>query len=179
MARRKRVWLAVAVATIIAVGAAYAAIPSPDGVISACYGKRTGVLRVVDAEAGTGCTKSERALSWNQVGPQGPPGGAVETTVVSKTVDWFDPATLPVEGLVEDADTKEVSVECPEGTSLVSGGFDGRKVNSDGNPGLIEGPTIFASAPSGNSWLARARGFVSAEGSFAEWDRLTVFAICG
>src|SRR5829696_762254 len=45
-------------------GAAVAAIPSlPDGTISACYDKKTGVLRVIDAASQT-CTSKEAQLAW-------------------------------------------------------------------------------------------------------------------
>jgi hypothetical protein len=56
-------------------GGAYAAIssiPGPDGVIHGCYKKKKGNLRVVAARKK--CSHSERALSWNQVGRQGPQG---------------------------------------------------------------------------------------------------------
>lgn len=60
-----------------ATGVAFATIPGSDGVVSGCYEKRTGLLRVIDAEAGKRCTSFETAISWNQggpAGPQGPPG---------------------------------------------------------------------------------------------------------
>lgn len=57
-------------------GVAYAAIPANDGVIHACYttsgtviGPSKGTLRVVDE--GERCRSNERALPWNQTGPQG------------------------------------------------------------------------------------------------------------
>lgn len=61
-------------AALVAVigAAAYATIPS-NGVISTCYTKSGGALRVIDASTSS-CGKSETSLSWNQVGPQGPAG---------------------------------------------------------------------------------------------------------
>jgi hypothetical protein len=60
-----------------AVGIGWAAIPSGGGsVISGCYEKRTGVLRVIDAEAGKTCTQWETPISWSQQGPKGDPGVA-------------------------------------------------------------------------------------------------------
>lgn len=52
----------------IALGAgfAYAAIPGTHAVISGCYEKYTGVLRVIDAEAGKKCTRFETPISWSQ-----------------------------------------------------------------------------------------------------------------
>jgi hypothetical protein len=68
----------VTLALILAVtGFAVAAIPSKGGVIRACYGKKTGALRVIDTSkkgrAGK-CGKRERKLAFNQRGPVGPPG---------------------------------------------------------------------------------------------------------
>ena len=60
------------VATALAGGVAWAAIPGPGGVIQGCYKENNGPLRVVDV--GSDCGPSELALSWNQVGPQGPSG---------------------------------------------------------------------------------------------------------
>jgi hypothetical protein len=51
-----------------ATGWALAATPSSSKVLHGCYGKRTGILRVV---SGTKCRKGEKAISWNQKGPQG------------------------------------------------------------------------------------------------------------
>src|SRR5687768_15700904 len=60
-------------------GATYALIPQ-NGVISACYARNTGALRVIDATAT--CRPGEIALTWNQdgvpgaIGPAGPEGDA-------------------------------------------------------------------------------------------------------
>jgi hypothetical protein len=59
----------------LAGGATYALIQQ-DGVISACYTRTTGALRVIDAAVAS-CRAGEIALSWNQAGvpgPQGPEG---------------------------------------------------------------------------------------------------------
>ncbi len=75
--RRRRILIAAASATGLALiggGIAYAGgvIPGSGGVISACYQKAQGQLRVVPA--GQKCRPSEKALSWNQTGPQGATG---------------------------------------------------------------------------------------------------------
>lgn len=60
---------------LLIVGGAYAAassIPGPGGVISSCYQKNNGNLRVV--KSGKKCKKSETALSWNQKGVTGATG---------------------------------------------------------------------------------------------------------
>ncbi len=64
-------------AVLAAVGVGYAAIPSADGVIHSCYNASSnpsGQLRIIDAEAGGKCAKNEKALDFNQRGPQGPKG---------------------------------------------------------------------------------------------------------
>lgn len=66
---------------VVTSGIAYATIPGPNGVISACYLKSGGALRVIDAST-TSCKATEQAISWNQqgvpgpTGPAGPPGPA-------------------------------------------------------------------------------------------------------
>ena len=51
-------------------GVAFASIPGPGGTVKGCYSKSTGALRVIDSKKS--CSrKRERALSWNQRGPQG------------------------------------------------------------------------------------------------------------
>ena len=62
------------IAICAAGGVAYAAIPGSNGVINGCYGKQTGILRVIDAEAGKTCLSIETPISWNQKGPTGPQG---------------------------------------------------------------------------------------------------------
>src|SRR5690242_1857117 len=74
---RSHALVALAAAGLASSVAAVAAIPGGDGTISGCYkvgGHNPGVLRVVDAEAGQHCRSSETPISWNQTGPQGPPG---------------------------------------------------------------------------------------------------------
>lgn len=61
-----------AVGVMAAVGVAYSAIPS-DGVISGCYTKSGGTLRVIDATTGT-CSSKETSLAWNVQGPKGDSG---------------------------------------------------------------------------------------------------------
>jgi hypothetical protein len=70
------------VALLATVGVGYAAIPSSDGVIHACYNagsNPSGQLRVIDAEAGAKCGKNEKPLDFNQTGSQGPEGPAGPT----------------------------------------------------------------------------------------------------
>jgi hypothetical protein len=55
-------------------GGAYAitSIPGGGGLIHGCYQKHKGSLRVIAADKR--CRKSEKAITWNQIGPQGLPG---------------------------------------------------------------------------------------------------------
>jgi hypothetical protein len=72
---QRGLWFLAATSVAVAAGAAYAtaaAMSSADSAIVACQNQTNGLLRVVtDA---TDCRTSETAISWNQVGPQGPPG---------------------------------------------------------------------------------------------------------
>lgn len=66
---------AAAVATVwiaAAAGIAFADIPQ-GGVVTACYSKSNGSIRVIDA-ATTTCKPNETTLSWGTVGQQGPTG---------------------------------------------------------------------------------------------------------
>jgi len=66
-----------ALAVLAAVVIGYAGIPGSGGVISACYNtgpNPSGLLRVIDAEAGAKCGRNEILLTFNQAGPQGPKG---------------------------------------------------------------------------------------------------------
>ena len=54
------------VGVLAAAGVAYAAIPGPDGVISACYNtgsNPSGQLRVIDTASGAKCSKNDCACS--------------------------------------------------------------------------------------------------------------------
>lgn len=62
-----------ALALIVALtGVGIAAIPGSDGVVNACYSKKSGAVRLV--KAGKKCDKGEKATSWSQQGPAGPQG---------------------------------------------------------------------------------------------------------
>jgi hypothetical protein len=59
-----------AVATVLAGGVAWAAIPGPGGVIQGCYDSG-GNVKVVEALP---CPRSYTPFEWNQTGPKGPSG---------------------------------------------------------------------------------------------------------
>lgn len=50
----------------------FASIPGPNGVISSCYHKNDGTMRIIDSNAQ--CKSNEEPLTFNQTGPQGPQG---------------------------------------------------------------------------------------------------------
>jgi len=60
-----------------AAAAVAASLAPSTAVINACFDKKNGALRLVDA--GVACAKSESAVSWNQVGPIGPAGATGAT----------------------------------------------------------------------------------------------------
>lgn len=73
---RRAFLLALVAFALAAGGVAYATIPGSNGTINGCYEKRTGALRVIDADAGAKCTSFETPISWNQQGQKGPTGPA-------------------------------------------------------------------------------------------------------
>jgi hypothetical protein len=79
MISRLRTPLVVLACVTVAMGTGLAAatIKQPDGVINGCYGRRTGLLRVIDA--GKTCFSFEIPISWNRAGPPGLPGPAGAT----------------------------------------------------------------------------------------------------
>ena len=54
-------------------GAAEASIPASGGVISACFAKSDGSVRIIDA-AKASCKNGETLINWNQAGQMGPQG---------------------------------------------------------------------------------------------------------
>jgi hypothetical protein len=75
--------VAIAVLVVAVSGVAYATIPGSNGVISGCYSKLTGALRVIDASK-QACPKSQVPISWNQTGPQGLPGTPAPTAATAR-----------------------------------------------------------------------------------------------
>ena len=70
-----------AVTLTLAVGIAYATIPGPDNIYSACMLKGIGTIRLIDKSLPatnlmSRCTDKELEVSWSQRGPQGDPGAA-------------------------------------------------------------------------------------------------------
>jgi Collagen triple helix repeat (20 copies) len=83
--RRRLKWLAAAAFLVCAgiAAGAVTAIPGPGGVITACYQKVNGQLRVVDSASD--CHPSENALTWSQTGPTGATGATGPTGATGAT----------------------------------------------------------------------------------------------
>jgi hypothetical protein len=92
-------------------GAAWAAIPDSNGTIHACFQKTNGNLRVVTSSAE--CRAIEKPLSWNQLGPPGPPGGSGAVSD-ERASDVATASTAPAE-----LGGPTVTVDAPASTGLV------------------------------------------------------------
>ena len=95
MKKKLNILVLAGVLLAIAAGVSYAAIPSSNGTISACKDNK-GALKVIDAEAGQTCNTNQQLLTWNQQGPQGPPGSAVGYAFVAHTGDVLEGRSLNV-----------------------------------------------------------------------------------
>src|SRR5438105_12753483 len=71
---KRTILIAAVLTAVLGAGVAYATIPGADGTISGCYEKRTGILRVIDAEASRQCLSFETPIAWNARGPKGDTG---------------------------------------------------------------------------------------------------------
>lgn len=81
-------------------GVAWAAIPDAGGSVTGCYNMRTGLLRVVDAEAGASCTAAEKRVVLAGVDS----GGKVADA-----------------DLLDGLDSTAYRLSCPAGTGLFLG----------------------------------------------------------
>ena len=105
--------LAAVVVVLVGGGVAVAAIPGADGVITGCFDKRTGALRIIDAAKQT-CRQSETRLTWNQRGARGPAGatGLTGATGLPGPAGPAGPAGAGV-GSFDDL----IGLPCREGTA--------------------------------------------------------------
>jgi hypothetical protein len=187
LARRRRLTsLTVALAALLVVsGAALATIPGSGGVISSCYTKRGGVLRVIDA-ASASCRATESRLDWNVAGPQGEAGpqGLAGPRGLAGPQGEAGPAG-PAGPRGEAG---------PQGPQGPAGGLSGYEVRysdvivppgrensgtapcSAGNRPLGGGfhlsgddMRVVVSAPVGTAWFATATNASSVEGSLRVW----------
>jgi hypothetical protein len=72
MLTSKRVFIGSALAVVAVASVAYAAIPQ-NGVITGCFARSGGALRLIDPTTGN-CKSGEQKIEWNQQGPMGPQG---------------------------------------------------------------------------------------------------------
>ena len=122
---KRRWWVGplVACTAIAAVAIALAAIPDASGIIHACYGNKSGALRAVNSAAD--CKKTETALTWSQMGPQGIPGpqglpgamGPAGPAGVSGYEIINNVGELPPNGTVA------VIATCSAGKRVIGGGY--------------------------------------------------------
>lgn len=92
--RRQWLWLGTGVALgagMTVAGTAIAADLAPTkAVIHACYARSTGALRLIHPASGGRCRSTEGAISWNQIGPQGPPGpGSSRNAAQLSILAWW------------------------------------------------------------------------------------------
>jgi hypothetical protein len=121
--RYRRRWAAatIALALLFVVGStvALASIPDSDGLISGCYAKVGGDLRVIDA-ASSSCKSNEIKLEWNQQGPQGESGLEGEQGPPGLSgYEVVDTATANVDPLAY----AQITAYCPTGKNVLGGGF--------------------------------------------------------
>jgi hypothetical protein len=135
LARKKRLTgVAVGLLALLICGsAALATIPSSGGVISGCYLRVGGVLRVIDTARNQQCIPNlEVPISWNQAGtqgpkgdpgsqgpkgdpgPEGPPGPAASLDVVMTSAARIN---------VPEGTYEESTAMCPDGRVSTGGGF--------------------------------------------------------
>jgi Collagen triple helix repeat (20 copies) len=132
--RGRTLLAATTVAVAVTAGVGYGAIPSSSGAVNGCYEKVTGILRVIDKDAGKTCKSFETSINWSVQGPKGAPG-----------------ATGPA-GRNGDAGPRgEVGLPGPKGADGVPGpatlsGLEGSAcARTDGSAGtvhIVQGNTI-------------------------------------
>jgi len=129
--KRTALVAAAAAMVVIAAGVAAASIPDSTGMFTGCYKKSSGQLRLIDPGAGGSCSSSEQQLTWSQTGnggiqgspgpqgDQGSPGPAGPDGVSAYQIVTGQGTTSGT----PDA-TAIVTPVCPDGTSVVGGGYE-------------------------------------------------------
>jgi uncharacterized protein YjbI with pentapeptide repeats len=117
--RATRLLLVAGAIVAFGAGISYAAIPGTDAVINGCYEKRTGLLRVIDAEAGKKCTQWETPITWSQqyVAGEGLTLTGNVFSVADGSLKAADFSTVDEEGLTSD----NIKNESLSGTDLENG----------------------------------------------------------
>jgi hypothetical protein len=125
-------------------GISYAAIPGTDAVISGCYEKRTGLLRVIDVEAGKKCTQWETPITWSQqyVAGEGLTLTGNVFSVADGSLKAADFSTVDEEGLTSD----NIKNESLSGTDLENGTVTDGDVQNESLTGTdLENGTVATS----------------------------------
>jgi hypothetical protein len=165
----------VVVTVSAATGVAAASIPSRSGVITACYAKKDGTLRVIDAARAACKSRDESRLLWNERGVPGAPGANGHDGAAGRDgVSGYEIATKVVFTIpVSSSGGGGGSVSCPAGKKALGGGGSFIGPNQTGD---ATGFIVTSSYPKadGSGWLI---GFT--------WDNrvgvamtVTAYAIC-
>jgi hypothetical protein len=150
---KKLLFIALLAATFFGVaGIANASIPN-NGVITACYLKSSGSLKVIDPTV-TNCKNNETKLEWNQTGPAGPPGqDGANGTNGQDGVSGYEIVTSDRDVSGVSGALGGLSVDCPAGKKALGGG--GQYVTSSGVPVSSNVTQIITTAPKadGSGWM--------------------------
>jgi hypothetical protein len=128
--------VAAVLALTAGIGVATGTIPTSNGTINACQAKVNGFRYVRLLDNGESCHGAEKALSWNQKGPKGDPGGASNMNV------------RPTEATIAANDDGSVIAACHPGEKAAGAGYSFPDSNS------LEIRTLFPSN-AGDKWLLR------------------------
>jgi hypothetical protein len=134
---RALVILGCAVVLVVGGAVAYAAIPSANGVFTACINKTSGAVRIIDTATAQRCSSNELRRSWNQQGADGVSG--YQKVVSTHT---FPAGTGAAGGFGVQAD-------CPTGKVATGGG--GSFVDANGDPVTFNSDVVNASFPTPDS----------------------------
>lgn len=131
----RTVLLALAVLALVG-GVATATIPGSGGVISGCYEKSTGVLRVINTGIRSArCHKNEKPISWSAQGPtgprghqgsqgtsgiQGPPGTNGSDGTNASVVGYSNSHVNPIDFTSTSLATEFVAVTIPAGSYFIT-----------------------------------------------------------
>jgi hypothetical protein len=143
------------VVLVVGSSVAMATIPGSGGVISGCYGKRSGQLRVIDASSAS-CRGGEAALTWNQAGAQGPKG---DTGAQGPQGPKGDAGAAGPKGDVGPAGPQGVQgPQGPQGPAGPSGDVAPEVVGSQTDVPANSGKVLAASCPFGKHVLGGGFG---------------------
>ncbi len=132
------------VAVVIALrGVAIGSVPDKGGLITACYAKHGGKMRIIDTskkrKAGH-CGRKERKLTWNQKGVPGTPGangapGAPGAPGATNPVVRYGEFTSDGAGF-----SSHEHVECNPGERALGGGIGWTMSPGSGDAVMYSGP---------------------------------------